>query len=107
MVLKSLLIVFRATMVEGTVQNCPNAKIVMSGYSQVSTSPAAFSNVLETKILDLETLKTPRTEFIEKGGQLIHNAAAMLPSATMAKISSVVIFGDPSKLMLFNTFPLS
>ncbi|KAH6712380.1 cutinase [Leptodontidium sp. MPI-SDFR-AT-0119] len=53
-----------ATMVEGTVQNCPNAKIVMSGYSQ--------------------------------GGQLIHNAAAMLPSATMAKISSVVIFGDPN-----------
>nr|Q9Y7G8.1 RecName: Full=Cutinase pbc1; AltName: Full=Cutin hydrolase; Flags: Precursor [Pyrenopeziza brassicae]CAB40372.1 cutinase [Pyrenopeziza brassicae] len=53
-----------AGIVEGTVQNCPNAKIVMSGYSQ--------------------------------GGQLVHNAAAMLPAATMAKISSLVIFGDPN-----------
>ncbi|PVH78152.1 carbohydrate esterase family 5 protein [Cadophora sp. DSE1049] len=53
-----------ATMIQGTAQNCPNAKIVMSGYSQ--------------------------------GGQLVHNAAAMLPAATMAKVSSVVIFGDPN-----------
>ncbi|KAG4441421.1 hypothetical protein IFR05_003108 [Cadophora sp. M221] len=52
-----------AAMIEGTVQNCPSAKIVMSGYSQ--------------------------------GGQLVHNAAALLPAATMAKVSSVVIFGDP------------
>jgi len=55
----------RAAMIQGTAQNCPNAKIVMSGYSQ--------------------------------GGQLVHNAAAMLPAATMAKVSSVVIFGDPSE----------
>jgi cutinase len=30
-----------------------------------------------------------------QGGQLVHNAAAMLPASTMAKVSSVVIFGDP------------
>ncbi|KAK0121804.1 hypothetical protein ONS95_010087 [Cadophora gregata] len=53
-----------ARMIETTTQNCPNAKIVMSGYSQ--------------------------------GGQLVHNAAAMLPVTTMAKVSSVVIFGDPN-----------
>ncbi|PQE12619.1 hypothetical protein CJF30_00002482 [Rutstroemia sp. NJR-2017a BBW] len=30
-----------------------------------------------------------------QGGQLVHNAAKMLPAATMAKVNSVVIFGDP------------
>jgi hypothetical protein len=30
-----------------------------------------------------------------QGGQLVHNAAALLPAATTAQISSVVIFGDP------------
>ncbi|ESZ98831.1 cutinase precursor [Sclerotinia borealis F-4128] len=52
-----------AQMISTAVTNCPNSKIVMSGYSQ--------------------------------GGQLVHNAAKMLPAATMAQVSSVVIFGDP------------
>ncbi|KAH7412618.1 cutinase [Cadophora sp. MPI-SDFR-AT-0126] len=30
-----------------------------------------------------------------QGGQLVHNAAAMLPKATASKVSSAVIFGDP------------
>ncbi|KAL2064125.1 hypothetical protein VTL71DRAFT_4619 [Oculimacula yallundae] len=30
-----------------------------------------------------------------QGGQLVHNAAAMLPPAMAAKVSSAVIFGDP------------
>ena len=30
-----------------------------------------------------------------QGGQLVHNAARLLPAATMAQVSSVVIFGDP------------
>lgn len=30
-----------------------------------------------------------------QGGQIVHNAAKLLPAATMAKVSSVVIFGDP------------
>lgn len=30
-----------------------------------------------------------------QGGQLVHNAAKLLPAATMAKVNSVVIFGDP------------
>ncbi|KAK7737362.1 hypothetical protein SLS53_006666 [Cytospora paraplurivora] len=42
---------------------CPDSKIVLSGYSQ--------------------------------GGQLVHNAAGLLPAATMQAVSSVVIFGDP------------
>ncbi|KAK2625988.1 hypothetical protein QTJ16_004250 [Diplocarpon rosae] len=32
-----------------------------------------------------------------QGGQLVHNAAAMLPEPTRAMISSVVIFGDPGR----------
>jgi cutinase len=32
-----------------------------------------------------------------QGGQLVHNAAKLLPAATMAGVSSVVIFGDPGK----------
>jgi cutinase len=31
-----------------------------------------------------------------QGGQLVHNAAKMLPAATTAKVAGVVIFGDPS-----------
>ncbi|KAK0122000.1 hypothetical protein ONS95_010267 [Cadophora gregata] len=30
-----------------------------------------------------------------QGGQLVHNAAAMLPPAMAAKVSSAAIFGDP------------
>lgn len=30
-----------------------------------------------------------------QGGQLVHNAAKLLPAATMEAVSSVVIFGDP------------
>ncbi|TGO07629.1 hypothetical protein BTUL_0258g00070 [Botrytis tulipae] len=30
-----------------------------------------------------------------QGGQLVHNAAKLLPADTVAKISSAVIFGDP------------
>ncbi|KUJ19401.1 cutinase [Mollisia scopiformis] len=30
-----------------------------------------------------------------QGGQLVHNAAKLLPASTMAKVNSVVIFGDP------------
>ncbi|KAK8127875.1 carbohydrate esterase family 5 protein [Apiospora sp. TS-2023a] len=30
-----------------------------------------------------------------QGGQVVHNAAKLLPAATMANVSSVVIFGDP------------
>jgi cutinase len=33
-----------------------------------------------------------------QGGQLVHNAAKLLPASTMAQVSSVVIFGDPGKL---------
>ncbi|RDW85920.1 cutinase-1 [Coleophoma crateriformis] len=30
-----------------------------------------------------------------QGGQLVHNAAKMMPAAMVAKVNSVVIFGDP------------
>lgn len=30
-----------------------------------------------------------------QGGQLVHNAAKLLPAETMGAVSSVVIFGDP------------
>ncbi|KAK7958588.1 cutinase precursor [Apiospora saccharicola] len=30
-----------------------------------------------------------------QGGQVVHNAAKLLPAATMANVSSVIIFGDP------------
>ncbi len=42
-----------------------------------------------------------------QGGQLVHNAAKLLPAATMAKVSSVVIFGDPGKFPLPLPLPLS
>jgi hypothetical protein len=36
-----------------------------------------------------------------QGGQLVHNAAKILPASTMAKVNSVVIFGDPGKQSFF------
>ncbi|KAK8042393.1 BccutA, partial [Apiospora phragmitis] len=36
-----------------------------------------------------------------QGGQLVHNAAKLLPASTMAAVNSVVIFGDP-----YSTFPV-
>ncbi|KAK8051711.1 carbohydrate esterase family 5 protein [Apiospora rasikravindrae] len=36
-----------------------------------------------------------------QGGQLVHNAAKLLPASTMAAVSSVVIFGDP-----YSKFPV-
>ncbi|RDW66012.1 cutinase-6 [Coleophoma cylindrospora] len=43
--------------------------------------------------------KCPNTKLAiggySQGGQIVHNAVALLPAATAAKISSVVIFGDP------------
>jgi len=52
-----------ATQIEQAYSQCPNTKLVASGYSQ--------------------------------GGQIVHNAAALLPAAVGTWISSVVIFGDP------------
>lgn len=45
--------------------------------------------------------KCPNTKIVmsgySQGGQLVHKAAASLPAATMARVSCVVIFGDPSE----------
>ncbi|KAK2017633.1 cutinase [Colletotrichum eremochloae] len=54
-----------ANLVAQAVTQCPNTKIVLSGYSQ--------------------------------GGQLVHNAANKLTPAQLARISAVLIFGDPFK----------
>ncbi|KAG9229896.1 putative cutinase [Amylocarpus encephaloides] len=53
-----------AKLVDKALTECPNTKVVMSGYSQ--------------------------------GGQLVRNAARKLSAASQAKVSSVVIFGDPN-----------
>lgn len=47
--------------------------------------------------------KCPNTKLIasgySQGGQIVHNAAALLPVATAQWISKVVIFGDPCKFI--------
>ncbi|EFQ26957.1 cutinase [Colletotrichum graminicola] len=55
-------LVAQATQLQAIAQ-CPDTKIVLSGYSQ--------------------------------GGQLVHNAANKLTAAQIARISAVLIFGDP------------
>ncbi|KAH8684524.1 cutinase-domain-containing protein [Tricladium varicosporioides] len=52
-----------ANLTARAMTQCPDTKVVMSGYSQ--------------------------------GGQLVHKAAKQLSAAVAAKVSSVVIFGDP------------
>ncbi|KAI9743231.1 MAG: hypothetical protein M1818_003077 [Claussenomyces sp. TS43310] len=43
--------------------------------------------------------KCPATKVVmsgySQGGQIVHRAAALLPSTTMSQVSAVVIFGDP------------
>lgn len=44
-----------------------------------------------------------------QGGQLVHNAAKLLPASTVAAVSSVVIFGDPCKSIqraFYSSIPL-
>lgn len=53
----------RAELVQKAMSQCPNSKIVVSGYSQ--------------------------------GGQLVHNAAKILPADVMSRVAGAVIFGDP------------
>ncbi|KAK5117800.1 hypothetical protein LTR85_008775 [Meristemomyces frigidus] len=60
----------------GTAQSqCPDTKLVLSGYSQ--------------------------------GGQLVHNAAAMLSASETAFVNSVVIFGDPDNGKPVGSIPSS
>ncbi|KAH8589771.1 cutinase-domain-containing protein [Bisporella sp. PMI_857] len=60
---------------------------------------ATGSQTLATLIQDTMT-KCPSTKIVmsgySQGGQLVHNAAKLLPASTMAAVSSVVIFGDPN-----------
>lgn len=45
----------------------------------------------------------PNTKLVmagySQGGEIVHKAAALLPAATAQSLSSVVIFGDPRKLL--------
>ncbi|KAJ8061772.1 hypothetical protein OCU04_009569 [Sclerotinia nivalis] len=59
---------------------------------------AAGSQTMATMVTS--TLAScPKTKIVmsgySQGGQLVHNAAKLLPAATMSKVSSAVIFGDP------------
>ncbi|KAF7890402.1 hypothetical protein EAF00_008717 [Botryotinia globosa] len=59
---------------------------------------AAGSNTMASMVTS--TLSgCPHTKLVisgySQGGQLVHNAAKLLPAHTTAKISSAVIFGDP------------
>lgn len=53
----------RAQLAQQALSQCPNTKVILSGYSQ--------------------------------GGQLVHNAAKLLPAETAQKIAGAVTFGDP------------
>ncbi|KAK1573646.1 cutinase [Colletotrichum navitas] len=64
-----------ANLIAQAVTQCPNTKIVISGYSQ--------------------------------GAQLVHNAANKLTAAQTARISAVLVFGDPFKGRAVGTVPAS
>ena len=56
------------------------------------------------KQIEAAYAQCPSTKLVasgySQGGQLVHNAAALLPTAVANWISSVVIFGDPGKYSL-------
>ncbi|KAK3356820.1 cutinase, partial [Lasiosphaeria hispida] len=53
------------------------------------------------ELITTAMIKCPNTKVVmsgySQGGQLVHNAAKLLPAATTAKIAAAVIFGDPSQ----------
>lgn len=40
-----------------------------------------------------------------QGGQLVHNAAALLPASVTGNVAAAVIFGDPGELSIPGTVP--
>lgn len=78
-----------ASSVIATANQCPNAKIVMSGYRWVS----AQNTLYLVRILVTECV----TSISSQGGQLVHNAAKLLSTAVQQRVVAAVIFGDPNR----------
>jgi cutinase len=59
---------------------------------------------IRTHLINQALAQCPSTKLVlsgySQGGQVVHNSAAALPASTMAKVSSVVIFGDPDSTQL-------
>ena len=59
----------------------------------------AVTDILRAKLINHTFAACPNTPLLlsgySQGAQLVHQAAAALPANTTAKISSVVLFGDP------------
>ncbi|EHK97646.1 alpha/beta-Hydrolase [Glarea lozoyensis ATCC 20868] len=78
------------------VQGVNNYAADVQGY--LAGGDAKGSADMAAKITTLKA-KCPNTKLItagySQGGQIIHNAAKLLPAATAQWISKVIIFGDP------------
>ncbi|KAH6679250.1 putative cutinase, partial [Halenospora varia] len=79
-----------------TIQGVNNYEADVSGY--LEGGDAGGSAMMAQQIAAAKTA-CPNTKLVasgySQGGQIVHNAAALLPAATAAWISKVVLFGDP------------
>lgn len=65
----------------------PNVRS-LTFYHRASMVKSAVTNCPNSKVVMVG---------YSQGGQLVHNAAKMLPADTMANVNSAIIFGDPGK----------
>ena len=73
--------------VETIASQCPDSKIVMSGYRYVCSS-TCFLNHRDSNTC-------PSSCSTSQGAQIVHNAVAKLPNSVASRVTAVVMFGDP------------
>lgn len=61
-----------------------------------ATGSQTMAQLTQQAITQCPTSKVVMSGY-SQGGQLVHNAAAMLPASVTGKVAGVVIFGDPGK----------
>lgn len=72
----------------------------------MSSEVVKNNRLISRRALQIEAAlaQCPSTKLVasgySQGGQIVHNAIGLLPAATAAWISKVVIFGDPGTSLL-------
>ncbi|KAK7997413.1 hypothetical protein PG990_009886 [Apiospora arundinis] len=78
------------------VQGVDHYDASVTGYLQGGSSSGSqqMANLVSQAMKQCPSSKIVMSGY-SQGGQLVHNAAKLLPASTVAALSSVVIFGDP------------
>lgn len=87
-------------LVGGSAAGSQTMSVLKCACGFLGNSPLTF--LIRATLVQKAHSKCPSTKIVmsgySQGGQLVHDAAKLLPAAVQAAVSSVVIFGDPGKL---------